>query len=139
MELQNMFSAHTLEEAREICEGIIKDYGPVASKAMEILDKGFEDTMTVMQLPEWMRTKLRTTNLIERLNREFKRRADVIQIFPNGSSVIRLMGAVALEYNDQLTMRQRMFGEKTFENIKTSLFPKLKDIAAVQQAMLDAA
>ncbi|MBQ5440658.1 MAG: transposase, partial [Firmicutes bacterium] len=91
------------------------------------------------QLPEWMRTKLRTTNLIERLNREFKRRADVIQIFPNGSSVIRLMGAVALEYNDQLTMRQRMFGEKTFENIKTSLFPKLKDIAAVQQAMLDAA
>lgn len=139
MELQNMFSAHTLEEAREICEGIIKDYGPVASKAMEILDKGFEDTMTVMQLPEWMRTKLRTTNLIERLNREFKRRADVIQIFPNGSSVIRLMGAVALEYNDQLTMRQRMFGEKTFEKIKTSLFPKLKDIAAVQQAMLDAA
>ena len=81
-----------------------------------ILDKGFEDAMTVMQLPEWMRTKLRTSNWIERLNREFKRRSDVIQIFPNAESILRLMGAVAIEYNDHLSMKQRVFSEKTFNH-----------------------
>lgn len=138
-ELRNMFNASTVEEARTIRDEIICDYSPVASKAVEILDKGFEDSMTVMQLPEWMRVKLRTSNWIERLNREFKRRSDVIQIFPNSASVLRLMGAVAIEYNDQMSMKQRVFAEKTFDRIKDKLIPKLKEIASTQQALLDAA
>ena len=95
--------------------------------------------MTVMPLPEWIRTKLRTSNWIERLNRELKRRSDVIQVFPNAESVLRLMGAVAIEYNDQLSMKQRVFSEKTFNQIKVDLIPKLKEIASTQQALLDAA
>ena len=138
-ELRNMFNASTIEEARAIRDGISGDYGPVASKAVEILDKGFEDSMTVMQLPKWMRVKLRTSNMIERLNREFKRRSDVIQIFPNAASVLRLMGAVAIEYNDQLSMKQRVFAEKTFNQIKAEVILKLKEIASTQQALLDAA
>ena len=86
-ELRRMFNASTIDEARSIRDEIISDYTPVAAKAVDILDKGFEDAMTVMQLPEWMRTKLRSSNWIERLNREFKRRSDVIQIFPNAASI----------------------------------------------------
>ena len=134
-----MFNAGTIDEARNIRDEIIRDYRPVAAGAVEILDKGFEDAMTVMQLPEWMRTKLRTSNWIERLNREFKRRSDVIQIFPNAESILRLMGAVAIEYNDHLSMKQRVFSEKTFNRIKVELIPKLKEIASTQQALLDAA
>ena len=139
VELRNMFNAGTIDEARNIRDEIIRDYRPVAAGAVEILDKGFEDAMTVMQLPEWMRTKLRTSNWIERLNREFKRRSDVIQIFPNAESILRLMGAVAIEYNDHLSMKQRVFSEKTFNRIKVELIPKLKEIASTQQALLDAA
>lgn len=124
---------------RNIRDEIIRDYEPVAASAIEILDKGFEDAMTVMPLPEWIRTKLRTSNWIERLNRELKRRSDVIQVFPNAESVLRLMGAVAIEYNDQLSMKQRVFSEKTFNQIKVDLIPKLKEIASTQQALLDAA
>ena len=138
-ELRTMFQAPTIEEARVIRDGIISDYGPVAAKAVSILDKGFEDSMTVIQLPEWMRVKLRSTNWIERLNREFKRRSDVIQIFPNSASILRLMGAVAIEYNDQMSMKQHVFAEKTFARIRVELIPKLKEIASVQQALLDAA
>ena len=138
-ELRTMFQAPTIEEARVIRDGIISDYGPVAAKAVSILDKGFEDSMTVIQLPEWMRVKLRSTNWIERLNREFKRRSDVIQIFPNSASILRLMGAVAIEYNDQISMKQHVFAEKTFARIRVELIPKLKEIASVQQALLDAA
>ena len=138
-ELRRMFNASTIGEARSLRDGIISDYTPVAPKAVNALDTGFEDAMTVMQLPEWMRTKLRSSNWIERLNREFKRRSDVIQIFPNAASILRLMGAVAIEYNDQMSVKQRVFAEKTFARIRVELIPKLKEIASVQQALLDAA
>lgn len=138
-ELRRMFNASTIGEARSLRDGIISDYTPVAPKAVNVLDTGFEDAMTVMQLPEWMRTKLRSSNWIERLNREFKRRSDVIQIFPNAASILRLMGAVAIEYNDQMSMKQHVFAEKTFARIRVELIPKLKEIASVQQALLDAA
>ena len=138
-ELRRMFNASTIGEARSLRDGIISDYSLVAPKAVNVLDTGFEDAMTVMQLPEWMRTKLRSSNWIERLNREFKRRSDVIQIFPHTASILRLMGAVAIEYNDQMSVKQRVFAEKTFARIRIELIPKLKEIASVQQALLDAA
>ena len=138
-ELRRMFNADSLEEASAIRDSIIDDYEPVAAKAVEILDNGFNDAMTVMNLPAWLRTKLRTTNWIERLNREFKRRSDVIQIFPNVTSILRLMGAVAIECNDEMSARQKVFAEKTYNSIKIELVPKLKTIAATQQALLDAA
>ena len=106
---------------------------------MNILDNGFEDSMTIMCLPKGFRPKLRTTNLIERFNRELKRRSDVVQVFPDADSVLRLMGAVAMEYNDQLSMKSRMFSEKTYLWFKAEIFPKVKEIAAKQQALLDAA
>ncbi len=138
-ELRNMFNASDIEEARRLRDEIIRDYRSVAEKAVELLDNGFEDAMTVMPLPEFLRVKLRSTNWVERLNREFKRRSDVIQIFPNAASILRLMGAVAIEYNDQISMKPRVFSEKTFSRIRVDLVPKLKDIASVQQALLDAA
>ena len=138
-DLRRMFNAKTIDEARSIRDELIEEYRPVAPKATEVIDTGFEDAMTVMQLPEWMRLKLRSSNWIERLNREFKRRSDVIQVFPNTDSVLRLMGALAIEYNDQLSMKPRVFAEKTFSRIKAEFIPKLVEIAATQQALLEAA
>ena len=138
-ELRKMFNAKTIEEARRIRDEIIADYEPVAEKAMNILDNGFEDSMTIMCLPESFRLKLRSTNMIERFNRELKRRSDVVQIFPDAGSVLRLMGAVAMEYNDQLSMKTKVFSEKTYDRFKAEVFPKVKEIAASQQSLLDAA
>lgn len=138
-ELRRMFTAETIEEARKIRDEIIVDYEPVAEKAMKILDNGFEDSMTIMCLPEGIRPKLRSTNLIERFNRELKRRSDVVQVFPDGGSVLRLMGAVAMEYNDQLSMKTRVFTEKTYLKLKAEVFPRVKEIAANQQVLLDVA
>lgn len=139
LELRKMFNARTIEEARTLRDGIIDDYSPVAAKAMQVLDHGFEDAMTVMQLPEYLRTKLRSSNMIERLNREFKRRSDVIQVFPNPESILRLMGAVAIEQSDQMSTKQRMFSEKSFAAIQSTVLPKLRAIASTQRALLDAA
>lgn len=139
VELRRMFQAKDREEATRLKDEIIKDYEDVAPKAMEILDKGFEDSMTVMRLPDYIRVVLRTTNVLERLNRELKRRSDVIQVFPNKESVLRLMGAVTIEYSDIQSSKQRLFKEEKYEEIKEDISSKFADIAKTQVALLKAA
>lgn len=62
---------------------IVFDDGAPATRAMECLDLGFDDAMTVMDLPEGVRRVVRTTNILERLIREVSRRTNVADVFPN--------------------------------------------------------
>ena len=66
----------------------------------ETRDEGFDSAMTVMIIPESMRRFFRTSNHLERLNKELKRRSHVIGVFPNAESLLRLMGSVLVEQND---------------------------------------
>ena len=103
---------------------------------MSCLDEGFEDAMTVMVFPESMRRELRTSNHIERLNKELKRRSNVIGVFPNQESLIRLMGSVLLERNDQVKrMEHKAFYKSGRESLK-DLIPKLEQIAKEQMATM---
>ena len=80
-ELREMFTSNTIEQARNRRDEILQDYRDIAEKAMECLETGFESAMTVMIFSENTRKVLRTSNHIERLNRELKRRANVIGIY----------------------------------------------------------
>lgn len=137
-ELREMFTAKTIEDARKIKNEIVSEYESVAEKAMSILESGFEDSMTVMCLPEYIRTILRSTNIIERLNRELKRRSDVIMVFPNQASVLRLMGAVTMEYSEAQSSVQRIFAEAKFHAIRPEVTEYLSEIAKHQISMLAA-
>lgn len=110
-ELREMFDSKTVQAARAKRDSIISDYRDVAESAMNCLDEGFDDSMTIMILPEKIRKKVRTSNHIERLNRELKRRSRVIGIFPNTYSLNRLMGAVLMEQHElmQNTRRRILF------------------------------
>jgi transposase-like protein len=138
-ELREMFNAKTMKEARERRNEIIQDYKDVAPKAMEILDEGFEEAMTVMLLPESMRTPLRTTNYLERENGELGRRSDVIRIFPNAASLTRLMGAVLIDRNDIMSTRNALFTKEKCINAIEEAKPKLIKIAQEQVKLLKAA
>ncbi len=65
------------------------------------MDESEHDVLTCMAFPRQHRTKLHSTNPIERLNKKVKRRADVVGLFPNEASIIRLIGAVLFEQNDE--------------------------------------
>lgn len=61
---------------------------------MSCLDEGFENAMTVIMLPRGMQQFFRTSNAVERIDKELKRHSQAIGIFPNEESLIRLMGSV---------------------------------------------
>ena len=65
------------------------------------LDQAFDDITAVLSLPLNIRKRLRTTNGVERLNQEIRRRERVIRIFPNELSAIRLMGALLIEHDEK--------------------------------------
>lgn len=139
IELQRMFSASTTEKARKVKEEIVAEYEGVAEQAMKILEAGFEDSMTVNDLPKYLKEKIKTTNLLERLHRELKRRSDVIQVFPNPASVLRLMGAVTIEVNNTYSTGNRIYGDKTLDELRHTVFPALRRIAGDQLKLLNAA
>ena len=90
-----------LESARKIRDHIIQTYEVKAPKATALLDEAFDDITAVLALPLKYRKRLRTTNGVERLNEEIRRRERVIRIFPNAASVIRLMGALLIEQDEK--------------------------------------
>jgi putative transposase len=71
------------------------------------IDDSETDVLAHMDFPTPHRTRIHSTNSLERLNKEVKRRADVVGIFPNEGSIIRLIGAVLLEANDEWQTQHR--------------------------------
>lgn len=138
-ELQEMFNCKSITEARSIRDRIIEDYRDVAKSAMSCLDDGFESAMTAMLLPVGMRRCYRTSNHIERLNRELKRRSNVIGVFPNEDSILRLMGSVLIEYHDAMLAGRAVFSRDSLAALMKSDIPARLITIAGEQKRLRAA
>ena len=136
-ELLDMYNAKNLEEARKLRDSILEEYSSLTPGAMECLDEGFDSIMTVMALPEQVRRYHRTSNHIERLNRELKRRSNVIGVFPNTESIIRIMGSVLMEYHDKALSASRLYSAKANREVEKCV-PALFKIALEQQKLLAA-
>ena len=128
-----MFNCQTVEEARKKRNSIIEDNQDVAEAAMSCLDEGFADAMTVMALPKTLRLYFRTSNPIERINCELKRRSRVIGIFPNAESLLRLMGSVLIELNDTAQTRKSFFTTDTYQEMLLSGTPAKLHVIAIEQ------
>ena len=138
-ELQELFNCKTMAEARKVRDRIMEDYRDVAEPAVTCLDEGFESAMTVMLLPAWLRRFYRTSNQIERLNKELKRRSKVIGVFPNEDSVLRLMGSVLMERHDAIQAGRAVFSKESLASLMNSDVPAKLIVIAEEQRHLRAA
>ncbi len=107
--LRILFEAPDMATARLLLEQLLQIYTSRVPMANATLEAGFDDATAVLALPELYRRRLRTSNGMERLNEEVRRRERIIRIFPNRESAIRLLGAVLMERHEQWTMGHRYF------------------------------
>ena len=105
--LRQAFLQPDREGARQTWRHLADQFRPRWPKLARLLDDSEHDVLAYMGFPVQHRTKLHSTNPLERLNKEVKRRADVVGIFPSEQSILRLIGAVLLEANDEWQLRHR--------------------------------
>lgn len=111
--LREIFNADSHQGARERCGDVIERLQAPAPKVAELLEGAEEDLLAFYRFPAAHWSKLRSTNPLERVNREIGRRADVVGIFPNDASAIRLAGALLIEQNDEWLVSRRYLSEES--------------------------
>lgn len=99
--LREVFNAEDLTNAKERSASVIERLAPTVPKVAALLEEAEEDLLAFYRFPAAHWPKLRSTNNIERVNKEIARRSDVVGIFPNDASAIRLIGALLIEQNDE--------------------------------------
>ncbi len=114
LRLKDIYNSPELEEARERKEALLDYLEEHAPKAVEIFDAGFDDITAVFQLPEACRRRLRTSNSLERVNQELRRRERVIRIFPNEASIERLLGSLLIEMHENWISGRRYIDTETY-------------------------
>ena len=105
--VRQVFVQPDRKNAGEAWRHVADQLRPRFPKVAALLDDAEHDVLAYMDYPEAHRSKLHSTNPIERLNKEVKRRTNVVGIFPNEASVRRLVGAVLLEQNDDWQLQHR--------------------------------
>src|SRR5947209_20532693 len=105
--LREVFNAENQAQARERLGHVLERLEPVCPKICRLLEDAEADLIAFYLLPSEHWTKLRSTNPLERVNKEIGRRSDVVGIFPNDPSVIRLAGALLSEQNDEWLVQRR--------------------------------
>jgi transposase-like protein len=100
-DLRSVFNTADRREADERLAKLIDKYQRPAPKLAEWMETNVPDGLAVFAVPEPHRRRLRTTNAIERLNRELHRRTRVATLFPNEASLLRLVSAMAAEISEE--------------------------------------
>ncbi len=100
-DIRHIFNAPTLSEAQRLLRLSIEQWAEKAPQLSTWMEENLPEGLSVFQFSEEQRKRLRTSNIVERVNKEIKRRTRVACIFPNEASCLRLVSAIVMEMSDE--------------------------------------
>ena len=125
------FAQNDADNAKQQWRRVADQLRPKVPKLAALMDEAEPDVLAYMTFPVQHRVKLHSTNPLERLNGEIKRRTDVVGIFPNEAAITRLVGAILLEQNDEWAVqRARYMTLETIAPLSDDPIVKLPAVAA---------
>lgn len=110
-DLRTVFNAPDRHTAEAYLARIVQKYAQAAPALADWLEKNIPEGLTVFSFPASQRHRLRTSNGLERLSREIKRRTRVVSIFPNEAACLRLISAILMEINEEWQVDDRIYLE----------------------------
>lgn len=119
--LRTIFAQPDQEAARQQLSEVARAMAERWPKAAEVLLAGEEDVLSYMAFPPEHWTRIYSTNPLERLNREVKRRTNVVGIFPDPDAVLRLVGSVLIEIHEEWQTGRRYFSLESMRKLKEPL------------------
>jgi len=105
--INTIFAQETAVAAHEQWRIVTDQLRSKFPRLAAMMDAAEHEVLTFMDFPREHRVKIHSTNVLERLNGEIKRRADVVGIFPNEAAIRRLVGALLMEQNDEYAIQKR--------------------------------
>ena len=116
-DLKPLFHQGTRKAALAMVETIIEKYGTKYPRAMQTLLDGIDDALNYLDFPQEHAAKISSTNPIERINREIRRRTRVVGVFPNAASAMRLIGMVLLEQTEEWETQRGYMSAESMQQI----------------------
>jgi len=118
--IRPIFRAANLEEARRLLGETVAHLEGRVPKVARLLLEAETDLLAFYGFPAAHRSKLRSTNPLERVNREIGRRTDVVGVFPNDAALLRLAGSLLIEQNDEWLVSRRYLSEASMAELTAS-------------------
>ncbi len=128
--IRTIFAQDTKAEAFAQWDKVADALRDRHNKLGALMDASREDVLTYMDYPKEHWAQIASTNPLERVNKEIKRRADVVGIFPNDEAVIRLVGALMLEQSDEWAVSRRYFSLESLARLADTHPAQLPALAA---------
>ncbi len=108
-DIRSIFNAPDREEADRLLAKTIEKYSKSAGRLALWMEENIPQGLAVFAMPEKHRRRLRTTNMVERQNREIKRRTRVSGLFPNEASLLRLVSAILMEVSEDWESADKVY------------------------------
>jgi putative transposase len=128
--IRTAFTQESAEAARHEWRAVADRLRERFRKLAELMEEAEDDVLAHMAFPKEHWQQLHSTNPLERLNGEIKRRTDVVAIFPNERAIVRLVGALLLEQNDEWAVQRRYMTLETLDALSDDATRKPRKIAA---------